>query len=76
MCNCIIELEGKLIDQFPNRKNKKVESISFPIMLELSSGMNKYVIPFIVEVENQKKTEEFYVTINNCPFCGEKIEYK
>jgi hypothetical protein len=57
-------------------KRKKVESISFPVMLDLKSGMNKYVIPFIVELDNQRKTEEFHVTINNCPFCGEKIEYK
>ena len=76
MCNCIIELEGKLEDRFPEMKRKKVESISFPIMLDLKSGMNKYVTPFIVELENQRKTEELNVPINNCPFCGEKIEYK
>lgn len=72
MCNCIKELEYRLLNAFPERNKKKVISYSFPGGF-LLNGERIYSVPLIQKIKDQEKTYEVDVTISYCPFCGEAL---
>jgi hypothetical protein len=75
MCNCIKEIETKILEAYPVYNNKKVEKVEASGVFNLSKGFRKETTTnFMLVIENQKKEIPIQVSHTFCPFCGIKKE--
>lgn len=71
-CNCIKEIENKILEAHPQWSGKKVVSVKMdkiftfsPFQPNIRTSTN-----IVIEVEGQKKKYNVEMTHTYCPFCG------
>jgi len=81
MCNCIENIENKLLDLWKNDKTfkngNKIQKVTMRNMQHSISFSGGPITSFIggeveVDIEGQKKKKVISIEFNYCPFCGEK----
>ena len=77
MCDCVSKLKIRLEERFKEWDGKKVLRFEAQnSMLGFESGSIEYGMGFNIHVAGQKKPKYTTIRFSNCPFCGEKIDYK
>jgi hypothetical protein len=72
-CNCMKEIEGKILKTHPEWNGKKVVSVrmektfTFEPEIDMRTSTN-----VVIEVEGQNKKYDIGMTHTYCPFCGIK----
>lgn len=81
MCNCLNDIQEKIIQKYSVWKSKKVEDVKAPkvfYMIETETE-NKMVSgtasEFDLKLEGIKKEHPVQVRHTFCPFCGIKYDY-
>lgn len=75
MCNCISDLEKRLLVHYPVHSGKKVSKVTANAMYIVHDGkMTKSTYTeFDLQKEGIKKEVPIKINHNFCPFCG--VEY-
>jgi len=78
MCNCIAEIEDKILDLAKNDKKYKKPVLRVEMegkMITLGDvSIIKIATSFKIELEGQKKRPVMLVENLFCQFCGDKLE--
>jgi hypothetical protein len=71
-CNCINELEKKILEAHPEYKGKKVTHVNMDKIFTLNPTGIRTSTNVSIEVEGQKKKYNVGMAHTYCPFCGVK----
>jgi len=71
-CNCIKEIESKILEAHPSWNGKKVIEAKLEKVFTFNPTDIRTKTDIVIEVEGQKKKYEVGVTHLFCPFCGTK----
>lgn len=71
-CNCIKEIEAKIIEAHPVYNNKKVVDVKMDKIFTFNPTDIRTTTNVMIEVEGQKKKYDVGMTHTFCPFCGIK----
>lgn len=74
MCDCIKEIEKKVLEKFPTHNGKKVEKAKMDTCFIFSEGKVTSGTKTDVQLELVGQKKKIPVAINHsyCPFCGEE----
>jgi len=71
-CNCIKEIESKILEKHPTWNGKNVTDVSMDKIFTFNPTDVRTSTNVVIEVEGQKKKYDVGMTHTFCPFCGEK----
>ena len=73
-CNCIKEIEERLLAHYPTYNNKTVRKVTANGSYRIPDFKKVTMTEFNLEIENQKKEHPISIAHSFCPFCGNKHE--
>jgi hypothetical protein len=71
-CDCIKEIEAKIIEAYPVYNNKKVVDVKMDKIFTFNPTDIRTSTNVMIEVEGQKKKYDVGMTHTFCPYCGIK----